>query len=272
MGKISPCVPHHATILAWLAEGISMTSIARRLELPAYVVKSYLSFRNIRHPQGRNFPRKVNEQAMKVLLTAGHTYAHIAQVLGVSRSAIERRVRALGLPRRRTGPQSCAGHREWLGGRRMDKYGYILIYAPLHPHARRPGGAVAEHRLLMEVVRERYLLPTEVVNHLDNHPFHNWPENLDLYASNADHLRAELTGRVKATPRQSIPGAYGSNQKIAHCPDEAETLAQCPLALRQKLAWYIESHRPTLAHQSRSRRVFLREGAWRPPFQWASME
>ena len=208
---------------------------------------------------------------MATLLAQGATQRAIAAQLGVHQETIRIRAKKLGLETARTGPRTGAGSREWKGGRALGKHGYIEIHAPLHPHARRPVGRVPEHRLVLEVVLGRYLSPREVVNHLDNHPRHNWPENLQVYASNADHLRAELTGREKATPRQSIPGAYGNNQKIAHCPDESETLARCSSEIRQRLAWYIESHRPMNAHRKFSRRQLLRQGAWRDPFQWVSM-
>jgi hypothetical protein len=144
----------------------------------------------------------------------------------------------------------------------------VTVYCPLHPHARKPRGVVTEHRLVMEIVLGRYLDPEEVVDHRDSWPYHNWPSNLQLFASNADHLRSELAGRGYATsPRRAIPGAYGCSQRIARCPDIRETLALAPSGIAPALAWYIESHRPTSAHQSASRRSILRSGAWRDPFQ-----
>lgn len=270
MGRISVCAQYHATILAWVDAGYAMSMIAQRLGLAHMTVSSYLRRRKIYAKYGHQVAYKVDEAAMAPLLEAGKTYQEVAAVLGVSESAIQRRAAKRDLATGRTGPRSGAAARQWQGGRGVGKHGYIEIYVPLHPHARSGTGRVLEHRLLMEVCAGHYLDPKAVVHHLDEHPRHNWPANLQVYASNADHLRAELTGRVKASQKQSIPGAYLNNQKIAHCPDESETLALCSLEIRQRLVWYIESHRPTSAHRSLSRRRLLRQGAWRDPFQWAS--
>ena len=214
----------------------------------------------------KKVPHLIDTEQVRSLLEAGLTHGDIAARLGVSISAIHRTASGKGLKTARTGPRSGQAHRQkWAGGRILDKHGYVLIWCPLHPKSRGVG-YVYEHRLLMEVILGRYLGPAEVVNHEDNHPRHNWPENLSLFASNADHLRYELTGRVKATPRRSIPGAYLSTEKLDRCPEEQETLALCPSSIRGRLDQYIAAHRPTTAHQSLPRRAFLRQGAHRDPF------
>lgn len=57
-------------------------------------------------------------------------------------------------------------------------------------------GYVAEHRLVMAAMLGRMLLSTEVVHHDDGNPENNAPENLELFASNGEHLAHELAGRV----------------------------------------------------------------------------
>jgi hypothetical protein len=76
----------------------------------------------------------------------------------------------------------------------LDADGYRLVWAPDHPHA--VNRRVREHRLVMERTLGRLLLPSEVVHHLNGVNNDNRPENLEVFASNADHLRAELAGRV----------------------------------------------------------------------------
>lgn len=213
---------------------------------------------------------RIDRDGLQKMLDDGLTQQQCAQAYGVHVRAIERRVSAWGLRTARTGPRSGHQHPEWSGGRVVDKHGYILVWAPMHPQARRPSGYIAEHRLVLEVALGRYLKAREVVDHIDDHPRHNWPENLRAFPSNADHLRATLTGREKSTPRRSIAGAYRCNQKLDHCPDERETLAQCSSAIRQKLVQHIEIHRPTIEHQAESRRSILRRGAWSAPFRSAS--
>ena len=265
MPKISPCRRYHAEIQEWLRQGEPATSIGRRLGIPPQNVQHYVK----RHlggvraiaPHGYRWV-DIPKARLEAMLAIGLTHEQIAEALSVSRDTILRRVRQLGLESCRTGPRSGRGHVDWKGGRRMDKHGYIEVYVPLHPNARRIG-VVFEHRLLMEVVLGRYLRPKEVVHHLDDHPRHNWPGNLERFDENADHLRRELTGREKATPRKSVPGAYGNNQKNLPCPSEHETLAQCPSEIRANLSLWIERHRPTIEHRTQSRREFLRSGAAR---------
>lgn len=137
-------------------------------------------------------------------IEAGLQQWKIAEELGCSVNLVERRLKeyrdiGLELPTQRTGPRSGAGHPEWKGGRIVDKHGYILVYAPWHPNARRCGsrGAVyiAEHRLVMEQKIGRLLERGEVVHHLNGDPADNRPENLELFSKNSDHLRHELTGK-----------------------------------------------------------------------------
>ena len=198
------------------------------------------------------------------------TQSKAANILGASVSAVERCCKRMQLKTSRTGPRGGAEHPNWIDGRTLDKHGYIEVYAPLHPLAKKQSGRVYEHRLVSEVDLGRYLTSVEVIDHIDNHPRHNWPDNLQVYACNADHLRATLTGREKCSPRSSIPGAYGCSQKIHQCPTQLETLGKCSLEIRQSLTYYIESHHPTTEHSSFSKKELLRQGAHRDPFGYKS--
>lgn len=265
MGRISPCARLLPRILALIARNYTRKQIAERLHLSVHSLVAFLQRRKI-PGRPRTAADKVDEIRLRKMIEAGRTHPRIAKALGVSRSAIERRAAKLGLQSARTGPRSGRDHPEWKTGRTLDKHAYVRVWAPLHPRARK-GGHVLEHVLVAEVAAGRYLDRREVVSHKDDHPFHNWPSNLEVFASNADHLRAELAHRVKATRRASIPGGYKSNRKTGRCPSEDETLARCSSKIRVRLAWYIESHRPTNEHRTLSRREFLRTGAWRDPFR-----
>jgi hypothetical protein len=207
----------------------------------------------------------VDREVLTRLINAGQTHRQICAQLDISRNTIRRRINLWGLDRPRRGAQGSA-HANWKNGRRLGKWATIEIWAPFHPRAKRGGRSVAEHHLIAELVLGRYLTPMEVVHHRDNHPHHNWPSNLAVFASNADHLRHELTARVKATPRPSIPGAYRSPQTLDQCPSAAETLTGCPSEILTRLAWFVDSHRPMPVHRMLPPEAFLRAGAWRDPW------
>lgn len=171
-------------------------------------------------------------ERMSVLLRgleAGLQQWKIAEELGTSTTTVERRIKefrdmGLELPTQRTGPRSGEGHPEWRGGRIVDKHGYILVYAPWHPNARKRargrGAYIAEHRLVMEEKLGRLLEREEVVHHLDGNKANNRPENLELFARNSDHLRHELTGKCpqwteegKARIRAGVEKARHSHRK-----------------------------------------------------------
>lgn len=122
-----------------------------------------------------------------------------AEALGVSKDWVHKAAKRLRLKTQRTGPKRGQDHPGWKGGRKLlGRYWYI--YAPDHPHATK-SRYVAEHRLVMEVVLGRHLLPKEVVHHRDGDPQNNSPENLAVFQTNSEHLRHELTDRVpKWTP------------------------------------------------------------------------
>ncbi len=268
MGRKSPIDQHFPQILQRIEAGEPTYLIADSLGLTRPSLQAYLKRRGIKNRAGRMHRKRLDDNELRHLIEVEHlTQAQAAEALGVSTSAVERRCRSLQLKTARTGPRHGDGHRSWQGGRRVDKHGYVEVFAPLHPQAKAPSGYVFEHRLVMEVVLGRYLTAEEVVDHRDNHPRHNWPDNLRLYATNADHLRATLTGREKATPRRSIPGAYGSSQRIDRCPAPHETLAQCPPDVRQQVERHIQIHQPMPEDYQRSRTALLRRGPSQPPFQ-----
>jgi hypothetical protein len=99
-----------------------------------------------------------------------------------------------GFAMRKTG---AVGNRNgnWIGGRIVDKAGYILVKCDGHPAAN-SGGYVREHRLIAERTLGRYLKPSEVVHHIDDDPANNDPANLMVYDTNAVHLAGTLKGQA----------------------------------------------------------------------------
>ena len=80
----------------------------------------------------------------------------------------------------------------WKGGRFTTKRdGYIHVYQPEHPNARKSGngsgGYVLEHRLVMEKAVGRYLNADEDVNHINGDKKDNRIENLRLVRHHAHY-------------------------------------------------------------------------------------
>ena len=70
-------------------------------------------------------------------------------------------------------------HPCWKGGRRVDRDGYVHVYAPDHEWPRR-GGYIREHILVMEQIIKRRLFPDECVHHDDHNRQNNHSDNLTL--------------------------------------------------------------------------------------------
>jgi len=106
----------------------------------------------------------------------------------------------------------------------------------------RPGriaGYIFEHRYVMEQKLGRFLENTERVDHINGLTLHNDPDNLRVFATNADHLKETLTGKV---PQWSEAGYQ--NMFLRHHQPEALEL--------------VDTHRQrTEAGASRLRQIFL---------------
>lgn len=113
---------------------------------------------------------------------------HVAKYLSPSEQAREHTLM-------RFCSRTCAGiyrrqsnHWNWSGGRMIDKDGYVLVMCPGHRDAN-SSGYVREHRLLMEGHLGRRLKRREVVDHKNGNTSDNRIENLQLFASHAEHMR-----------------------------------------------------------------------------------
>lgn len=124
----------------------------------------------------------------------GLALSEIARRIGTKHQTVAKFLRERNIPYQRferKGPNNPA----WRGGRQVDKTGYVLVWQPEHPEANRHG-CVREHRLVMERKLGRPLHPGEVVHHLDGNKANNDPSNLEVFASNGEHLAQTRKGQA----------------------------------------------------------------------------
>lgn len=153
----------------------------------------------------------MNENTRKIIaLSDGvRSSTKIAELVGLSPRYVRKVMLRYDLPRLGEGGQAGERNHQYKSGRRIDLDGYVLITAPKdHPYARqranRETKLMYEHRYVMEQKLGRYLRPEEVVDHIDGLTLHNAPENLRLFASNADHLAVTKAGHA---PKLSAAGS-----------------------------------------------------------------
>ena len=125
----------------------------------------------------------------------GCSLAEMARAVGTKGEHVKTFLRKMG--ETRNFPVSYKGERcnQWKGGRHIQKNGYVEVYCPDHPHARKHNPYIFEHRLVMEKHLGRYLDPSEVVHHKNKDKADNRIENLELFSSNGLHLKHELKGQ-----------------------------------------------------------------------------
>lgn len=135
-----------------------------------------------------------NRDLVLKLVEDGWFLKDIAKRIGTNHHRVKNFLVRIGVNKDFVAARRGAKGANWRGGRRIDNDGYVLVYAPEHPRNR--CGAVLEHRLVMEKILGRYLLPHEVVHHKDKNKQNNDPSNLELFSENSRHLKHERTGLV----------------------------------------------------------------------------
>lgn len=131
------------------------------------------------------------------LAREGKTSEEISRVTGKTPKAIQKFFRRYDFPKlHNIEMRKMQEQPMWNGGEKLMK-GYTYRRAPNHPNGTKHGNYVAVHRLVMEQKLGRYLTPTEVVDHIDGDIQNNHPDNLRVFASNAEHLRNTISGRKK---------------------------------------------------------------------------
>ena len=175
--------------------GVSYQTVGRRLARAGVQMrgKKKTALTRARLSAAKRLP--VDEGRLRELHARRMSCREMADLLGCDEETARSRLVELDLPRL---PGKARPERNvfWRGGYAVDEAGYILKHQPDHPQATE-GGYVRLHRLVMERELGRYLLPEEVVDHRNGDTSDNAPGNLRVFPSNAEHLRATLTGQPK---------------------------------------------------------------------------
>ena len=158
----------------------------------------------------------------------------MADVLNVNKETICKFARKRGL-QIQPAIQKMETHPAWKDGTTLDRTGYILRrvaldgpYGYLVRAVAKRGRAGTDstgyapvHRIVMQDKIGRRILPGEVVDHIDGDKKNNDPDNLRLFASNAEHLRVTLKGKVPKWTPEGLARMTGRPRKIR---DEAYQL------------------------------------------------
>lgn len=148
------------------------------------------------------------------LARSGLFSEEIAVIVGKTPKAIQKIYRRYNFPSlHNLCPPRLEQRHDWKGGVKMMK-GYRYVRTLGHPNGTKHGCYVAEHRLVVELKIGRYLKPEEVVDHIDGDITNNHPDNLRVFASNAEHLRATLKGRCPEWTENGLDALdYARRQK-----------------------------------------------------------
>lgn len=97
----------------------------------------------------------------------------------------------------------------------LGQYEYRIVYG--HPRANSEG-AVYLHILIAEEKLGRYLLPEEVVHHIDGNKTNNDPNNLMVFYTKADHSSFHQNGCDMNSITLLPCGSWISNVLSTRCP------------------------------------------------------
>lgn len=146
---------------------------------------------------------------LRAMIESQMTAPQISDELNVNSETVRKFARKRGL-RIKPHNQQMENHPSWKGGHTHDRSGYILrrvsktgpfgylirAIAKRGKQGTDPTGYAPVHRIVMHESLGRPLKKGEVVDHIDGNIQNNDPSNLRVFASNAEHLRVTLKGKV----------------------------------------------------------------------------
>ncbi len=160
------------------------------------------------HPVfGRSQPDR--ETLRREYCDEGMTASALAKRYGVPRRTVVKWLEALAIPTRQRGrPQK---KRSEIAERLVDTDGYVIVWRPGHPNARR-NGYILESRWVMSELLGRTLLPTELVLHRDGNKQNNDPRN--LYIAHAGSSAQSTKGAPMALTPMHTPEVDSAEKAV----------------------------------------------------------
>lgn len=151
------------------------------------------------------------------------TSRQIATLSNDSQKYVQDVMLKFDLPRRTQGSAFGELNGSYKTGRRIDRDGYVIVSAPPgHPlsriRANRNTGIMLEHRKVMEEKLGRFLLRSEIVDHIDGLTLHNDPLNLRLFENNGEHLAMTTTGKKHSISVSGKENLLGKNARTTLSP------------------------------------------------------
>lgn len=193
-----------------ISEFRSVNQIARSVGMKNETISKYLDHIGIPRPKRPNACRKNHDLVVKMAIEM-RSLKEIARTIGTNDRRVRQYLDSVGVVREYPLGSSGQNNPNWKGGRLVDKSGYILLKAVGHPDANH-WGYIREHRLVMEQMIGRRLLPLEVVHHRNGIKDDNRPKNLQLFSENGAHLAHDLKGKC---PKWSQEGYENIQKAVA---------------------------------------------------------
>jgi len=192
-------IERNDNIVRLFGEMKSTRLVADTLGIPIATVGFVLRKRGIPTPKAgrRHNPYTAcdrNKDKVLQMFAEGCSLTQMAKAVGTKCLEVKKFLARQGIEKEWSTASYGERHYAWKG-RLVNKDGYVEIHVKGHPYARKHTHYILEHRLVMEAHIGRYLLPGEVVHHINGVKDDNRIENLQLFQTNGEHLAVDLKGK-----------------------------------------------------------------------------